>query len=53
MTFVVPSIVDLLMDKIALWIRIRASDWTVKRAIIANDMLHFYKDSLIRSCVLR
>ena len=55
MTFFVPSIIDGVMNKIALWIRIRENDWTHKRAIIAsnNEVLHFYKDSLVHSCVLR
>ena len=42
MTFVVPDIVEVLMKKLALWISIRANDWTAERAIIAsNDNLNF------------
>ena len=37
MTFVVPSIVELLMNRIALWISIHANDWTAERAIIASN----------------
>ena len=37
MTFVVPSIVEVLMNKIALLISIRANDWTAERAITASD----------------
>ena len=40
MTFVVPSIVKVLMNKIASWISIRANDWTVGRAIIASNECH-------------
>ena len=39
MTFVVPFIVEVLMNKIALWISIRANDWSAERAIIATDEL--------------
>ena len=37
MTFVVPSIVEVSMNKLPLWINIRANDWTAERAIIANN----------------
>ena len=37
MTFVVPGITEVLMNKITLWISIRAIDWTVERAIIASN----------------
>ena len=37
MTFVVPSSIEVLMNKITLWISIRANDWTAKRAIIASN----------------
>ena len=42
MTFVVPTIVEVLMKKIALWINIRANDWIAERAImiIASDDLN-------------
>ena len=36
MTFVVPSIVEVLMS-IVLWISICETDWTAERAIIASD----------------
>ena len=37
MTFVVPNIVEVFMSKIALWISIRANDWTAERAIIPGS----------------
>ena len=37
MTFIVPSVVEVLMNKIALWISIRANDWTVGSAIISSN----------------
>ena len=40
MNFVVPSIDKVLMKKPALWIDIRANDWTAKRATIACDGNH-------------
>ena len=39
MTFVVPSIVEVLMNKTALWISIRANDSIAERAIIASDVV--------------
>ena len=39
MTLVIPNIVEVLMNKIALWISIRSNDWTAERAIIAGDVL--------------
>ena len=36
MTFIIPSIVEILMDKITLWISIRANDGRVERVIIAS-----------------
>ena len=37
MTFVVPSIVEVLMNKIALWISISVNDWTAESEIISNN----------------
>ena len=37
MAFVVPSIVEVLINKIALLISIPANDWTAERAIFASD----------------
>ena len=37
MTFVVPSIVEVLMNKVAFWISIRANDCIAERAIIASN----------------
>ena len=34
----VSSIVEVSMDKIALWIRVDVDDWTAKRAIIASNV---------------
>ena len=39
MTFVLPSIVVVLMNKIALRISVRANDLTAERAIIASNVL--------------
>ena len=36
MTVVVPSIVEVLTNKIALTISVRANDWTTERVIIAG-----------------
>ena len=46
MTFVVPSIVEELMNKIALSISVSADDWTAERAIIASN------EQILRSCRL-
>ena len=37
MIFVVPSIVGVLMNKIALGISMHANDWTTEKTIIASD----------------
>ena len=37
MTVVVPSIVEMSMDKRAFWIGARANDWTAERVIIASN----------------
>ena len=37
MAFVVASIVEVLMNKIALWISIRGNDWTAKSEIISGN----------------
>ena len=37
MTSFVPSIVEVLMNKIALWISNRKNDWTAKSAMIASN----------------
>ena len=37
MIFVLPSIVETLMNKIALCITVRADDWTAERAIITSN----------------
>ena len=42
MTFVLPSIVEVLMNKIALWITVRANDWTAERAFIASNGQDFF-----------
>ena len=39
MTFVVPSIVQVIMNKMALCISILANDWTVEREVIACNVL--------------
>ena len=46
MIFVILSIVEVLMNKVALWISVRADDWTTELAIIAsNEMrLHYLWD---------
>ena len=36
MRLIVSGIVEVLMDKIALWIKICVDDWTAKSAIIAS-----------------
>ena len=38
MTFVLPSIAEVLMNKVALRIIVRADDWTAERAIIASNV---------------
>ena len=44
MTFILPSIIEVLVNKIALWINIRASNWTAKSAkfslIQMENLLH-------------
>ena len=40
MTSLVPSIVEVLMNKIALWISNRGNDWTAESAIIASNGLY-------------
>ena len=37
MTFLVPSIAEVLMNKVALRISIRVNDWTLERANTAYD----------------
>ena len=37
MFFTVPSTIEVFMDKIALWISIRANDWTAERVIITSN----------------
>ena len=45
---VVSRIVEVSMNKIALWIDVRVDDWTAKRAIIArNDILSKLRQQLI------
>ena len=46
MIFVILSIVEVLMNKVAPWISVRADDWTAELAIIAsNEMrLHYLWD---------
>ena len=39
MTVAVPSIAEVSMDKRALWISVRANDWTSERAIIAGNVI--------------
>ena len=48
MNFVVPYIVEVLMNKITLWINIRAKDWTTERAIIASNEAFLLKLNFIQ-----
>ena len=48
MAFVVPSIVEVLVNKAALWISICVNDWTAKRTIIASSALRFFRNT--RTC---
>ena len=37
MTYLVPTIVEVLMNKIALWISTCGNDWTAESAMIASN----------------
>ena len=39
MTFLVPSIAEVLIDKIALWVSIHANYWTAKSEIISSNFM--------------
>ena len=45
MTPLVPSIVKVLMNKIALWISNRGNDWTAESAMIASNAIVFFSKS--------
>ena len=49
MTFLVPNILEVLIDKIALWISIRGNDWTAESAITSSNEENLSQNKFTRS----
>ena len=44
MNIIVPSIVEVSMNKIVLWICVDVDDWTAERAIIVSNSLGYFEN---------